>query len=69
MYAVYHGPKGLLRIADRIRVATSLLREGLRLGYQTNEAPVFDTLKIRLGSGALEGVWPRQGRKDQSSRL
>ncbi len=35
MYAVYHGPNGLQRIATRIHRLTAILAEGLRqLGYQ-----------------------------------
>jgi glycine dehydrogenase len=50
MYAVYHGPVGLRRIATRVRLMTVVLAEGLRkLGYQVNTAPVFDTLEISGG--------------------
>lgn len=50
MYAVYHGPEGLRRIALRVRLLTSTLAHSLRgLGYIINEGPVFDTLKIRGG--------------------
>ncbi len=50
MYAVYHGPKGLRLIAERIHGLTVLLAEGLQqLGYsQLNEA-YFDTLQFDLG--------------------
>ena len=47
MYAVYHGPVGLKRIATRVRLLTGVLAAGLRqLGYRVNAgAPaVFDTL-------------------------
>lgn len=50
MYAVYHGPAGLKRIAQRIHLLTELLAAALRqLGYQLNEAPVFDTITITGG--------------------
>ncbi|MEO6979115.1 MAG: glycine dehydrogenase, partial [Mucilaginibacter sp.] len=51
MYAVYHGPKGVKLIAERIHGLTILLAESLKqLGYdQLNEA-YFDTLKFDLGS-------------------
>lgn len=50
MYAVYHGSKGLRRIAQRVHLLTELLAKGLRqVGYTVNEAPVFDTLKISGG--------------------
>ena len=48
-YAVYHGPKGLKKIANRIHSTASLVAEELKeLGFnQTNEL-FFDTLKIEL---------------------
>lgn len=50
MYAVYHGPKGLRRLAQRVHLLTVVLAKGLRqLGYTVNDAPVFDTLKITGG--------------------
>ena len=53
MYAVYHGPKGLRRLAQRVHLLTAVLAKGLRqLGYTVNEAPVFDTLKISGGPQA-----------------
>ncbi len=53
MYAVYHGPEGLRRIARRVRLLTGVLASGLgKLGYTINDAPVFDTLKISGGPRA-----------------
>ncbi|HNS38942.1 MAG TPA: aminomethyl-transferring glycine dehydrogenase [Promineifilum sp.] len=50
MYAVYHGPVGLKRIATRVRLLTEVMAAGLRqLGYTVNESPVFDTLRISGG--------------------
>jgi glycine dehydrogenase len=50
MYAVYHGPEGLRKIAERIRFLTSILGRGLRsLGYRVTPETVFDTLKVELG--------------------
>ncbi|PTY06321.1 glycine dehydrogenase (aminomethyl-transferring) [Opitutaceae bacterium EW11] len=47
MYAVYHGPEGLRRIASRVQRMTSALQEALRSkGLKTNAEPVFDTLRI-----------------------
>ncbi len=47
MYAVYHGPDGLKRIAERTRRLTSLLAAGLRaVGATVNAEPVFDTLTV-----------------------
>jgi glycine dehydrogenase len=47
MYAVYHGPEGLKKIARRIKLLTELLAAGLRsLGATVNTEPVFDTLTV-----------------------
>ncbi|WBY01109.1 aminomethyl-transferring glycine dehydrogenase [Ramlibacter tataouinensis] len=53
MYAVYHGPKGLRRIAQRVASYTAILARGLeRLGYsqaQRHGGTAFDTLSYRTG--------------------
>lgn len=50
MYAVYHGPEGLRRIALRVRLLTATLAQLLREhGYTVNQGPLFDTLKISGG--------------------
>lgn len=47
MYAVYHGPRGLKRIARQVRRMTIALATGLqKLGYDTRADTCFDTLKI-----------------------
>ncbi|MEQ9104582.1 MAG: aminomethyl-transferring glycine dehydrogenase [Rhodothermales bacterium] len=47
MYAVYHGPDGLRRIATRIHDLTRLLAEGLReAGLTVRHASWFDTLRV-----------------------
>ena len=53
MYAVYHGPEGLRRIARRTKLLTALLAQNLtRLGAKINAEPVFDTLTISNVSAA-----------------
>jgi glycine dehydrogenase len=48
MYAVYHGPTGLKRIAHRVHGLATLLAAGLRkLGKDVAPAPFFDTVKVR----------------------
>ncbi len=50
MYAVYHGPVGLRKIARRVQLLTAVLRQGLAdLGYTVNEQPVFDTVTVSGG--------------------
>lgn len=50
MYAVYHGPRGLRSIAQRVHRLTELLAAGLRnLGYLSANQPYFDTLMLETG--------------------
>ncbi len=47
MYAVYHGPEGLKKIAQRIHRLTGIVAEGLKkLNFEVPTTPHFDTLKI-----------------------
>ncbi len=49
MYAVYHGPEGLRKIARRIHALSVLLALGLKkLGYAIGPEPFFDTLRVRV---------------------
>ncbi len=48
MYAVYHGPEGLKRIARRVHALTLALAAGLqRLGHTIDHAAFFDTIRVR----------------------
>ncbi len=48
MYAVYHGPKGLTFIADRVKNMTSALANALEdLGLEQTNSHYFDTLQIK----------------------
>jgi len=50
MYAVYHGPRGLERIARRVASYTAVLAKGLeQLGCKVVLPHVFDTLTIATG--------------------
>jgi glycine dehydrogenase len=54
MYAVYHGPEGLRRIAERVHMLTVLLAQALgRLGYRVVHPEFFDTLCVDVESWAL----------------
>ncbi|MFN5724027.1 MAG: aminomethyl-transferring glycine dehydrogenase [Betaproteobacteria bacterium] len=51
MYAVYHGPQGLKRIAQRVASYTAILRQGLsHLGFSKITPHAFDTLAIDTGA-------------------
>lgn len=50
MYAVYHGPQGLKRIAERVAAYTAILAQGLKqLGYQLTSPSAFDTVTVMTG--------------------
>ncbi len=50
MYAVYHGPQGLKRIAQRVASYTAILAKGLeQLGHQPRPGGAFDTLSLHTG--------------------
>jgi glycine dehydrogenase len=56
MYAVYHGPDGLRRIAGRVHALTSALASGLSgAGFKLASANFFDTVTVEAGAAA-EGI-------------
>jgi glycine dehydrogenase len=53
MYAVYHGPDGLKRIAQRVASFTAVLVRGLaQLGFTPTHAHAFDTVTVKAGAHA-----------------
>jgi glycine dehydrogenase len=57
MYAVYHGPQGIQRIAKQIHNLTVMLAMGLQqLGYRLESDLFFDTLKVELGGRNLKKI-------------
>jgi len=55
MYAVYHGPKGLTDIAQRVHSFTAILALGLtKLGHSVEQQHFFDTLSIKTGAKTAE---------------
>jgi len=51
MYAVYHGPAEIRRIAQRVHRLSVLLAEGLReLGLEVNTQHYFDTITVNTGN-------------------
>ncbi|MCT7986059.1 aminomethyl-transferring glycine dehydrogenase [Laspinema sp. A4] len=57
MYAVYHGPSGIKRIAQTVHHLTVILAAGLnRLGYNLGSEPFFDTLRVDLGTKSQSQV-------------
>jgi len=57
MYAVYHGPRGLSRIARRVHGFAAGLAEGLRrLGYTIAHEDYFDTIRVELGKRNAQAI-------------
>ncbi len=55
MYAVFHGPKGIRAIAQRVHEKTVRLADGLtQLGYEIEPDTYFDTITVEVGK--LQGV-------------
>ena len=51
MYAVYHGPQGLTRIAQRVASFTAILAAGLEgMGLARRHAHAFDTIDVATGA-------------------
>ncbi len=69
MYAVYHGPEGLRRIAQRVHAATQTLRVGLlRLGHEIGDDLVFDTLRVRPVGRSSQTVLARAIEQEMNLR-
>jgi len=57
MYAVYHGPEGLRRIAERVHTLATMLAAALqRLGYRIVHNAYFDTLCVAVEASELPRV-------------
>jgi glycine dehydrogenase len=57
MYAVYHGPDGLLRIAGRVHALAVTLTEALRrLGHRVVHDEFFDTVAVEPSGKAVSAV-------------
>ena len=57
MYAVYHGPKGLLRIAERTNRLAGAFAEGLRrMGLAPRESSFFDTVTVKVGAANTDKI-------------
>jgi glycine cleavage system P protein (glycine dehydrogenase) len=57
MYAIYHGPKGLEYIADKVHNATSALANALeQLGLIQTNTSYFDTLQIKADVSKVKRI-------------
>ena len=57
MYAVYHGPDGLKKIAQRVHRLTGILASGLqRLGFDIANENFFDAFRISVGNRSIKDI-------------
>jgi len=60
MYAVYHGPDGIKKIAQKIHFLTTKLAERLKsLGYKIYSEYFFDTVRVNLGNRSKKEILQR----------
>ena len=71
MYAVYHGPKGLKKIARHINILTGVLSQEIhKYGYKQVNTHFFDTLQIELPENVFAGTIKQMGEaKDMNFRV
>ncbi len=70
MYASYHGPEGLRRIARRIHRLTAILADGLRAGgFELISNAFFDTINVRTPGRADEVVAAARVRRINVRRI
>ena len=68
MYAVYHGPEGLRRIAQRVHDLTCRLAEGLeQLGFDLAHEEFFDTIRVDLGETRQRRIPTREACKETAT--
>jgi len=68
MYAAYHGPEGLKRIAQRVAAFTAVLARGLQdLGFRLTNATAFDTITVYT-AGATDLIAARAVAKGANLR-
>jgi glycine dehydrogenase len=70
MYAVWHGPQGLTRIARRTHRLSTMLAEGLRkIGFAVGDAPMFDTIRVETGRLAAKELCQRARERKINLRM
>ncbi len=70
MYAVYHGPGGLKRIAQRVHLLTNVLAEGLKQhGVTPVNSSWFDTLTLNTGDKTDAIITAAQSRQMNLRRI
>lgn len=57
MYAVYHGPKGLQYIADKVHASAATLANALeKSGYQQTNTAFFDTIVVKANAKKVKAI-------------
>jgi glycine dehydrogenase len=57
MYAVYHGPKGIRAIAERVHGAAAVFARGVeKLGFSTEHASFFDTVRVKGDAAKIKAA-------------
>lgn len=57
MYAVYHGPKGLQYIADKVHASAATLANALeKSGYQQTNTAFFDTIVVKADAKKVKTI-------------
>jgi glycine dehydrogenase len=70
MYAIYHGPKGLKRIAERTHRLATIFAAGLKqMNLFVMEGPFFDTVRVMLPQGAAAAVLEKARNAGYNLRL
>ncbi|HYW57399.1 MAG TPA: aminomethyl-transferring glycine dehydrogenase [Polaromonas sp.] len=71
MYAVYHGPQGLKRIALRVASYTAIFVRGMQqMGYEITNTSAFDSVTIQTGDATNSiAMRARQSRANLRYRL
>jgi len=62
MYAVYHGPKGLEYIANKVHHSATTLAERLeQLGFYQSNTSYFDTIQIKTDVSKVKAIAEKKG--------
>jgi glycine dehydrogenase len=62
MYAVYHGPKGLQYIAQKVHQSAVTLANALtKLGYEQSNSQYFDTIVVKADSEKIKKIAEEKG--------
>ncbi|MEM9568107.1 MAG: aminomethyl-transferring glycine dehydrogenase [Cyanobacteria bacterium P01_E01_bin.34] len=70
MYAVYHGPQGLQRIARRVHSLATLFAAGVvQLGYTVATGEFFDTVRVELGETPAAAIVDAAAAKRMNVRV